>query len=122
MPGDKDRPVDGTILVSCGGMQAEGTLAGLTIAQGKEIFALECAQMGVALDAVARITTMDADDEAWKEVPGEQEDTILMLPSDRGLQIFEAVAKNVPDTYLIREADIALDFRNPDTLVTENEA
>ena len=115
MPGNKKNPVDGKILISYGEVQAEGRLMGETVARTKEVLAKELPEFGVPLDATARVVTMDNEDEAWKQVDSKEEDTIVSMSTEWGLQIFQGVAKAVPDSYVIRKADIFITFTDKAT-------
>ncbi|HTM68536.1 MAG TPA: hypothetical protein VL426_04505 [Candidatus Binatia bacterium] len=115
MPGDRNQPVDGRIIVQIGELQAEGNLAGLTIAKARELILAHLPDpTAMPADAVARVTTMDPKDAAWLSVASPQEDTLLMLTTDWGMQMFQGVSKTVPDDYVIRPADIHLSFKSPD--------
>ena len=113
MPGDRRNPVDGKIVVIYGKTKAQGDVVDLTIREVKVMFALQAPQSRMPLNAVARIATMDPEDAAWKALPSTEERVMLTLPTQWGLQIFQAVAKIVPDTYKVRSADICLEFTDP---------
>ncbi|HSD11934.1 MAG TPA: hypothetical protein VLC10_00095 [Patescibacteria group bacterium] len=112
MPGDRKKPIDGKIIVKYGELCGEGVLAGLTIAQARELIAREAPQLGLPADAIARITTMDDQAEAWTKIGAKQEDSIVTLSTDWGLQMFQGVSKDVPEDYVIRKEDIYLGFRD----------
>jgi len=112
MPGDRNKPIDGKIIIAIGELNAEAKFAGLTIAKAKEIILQHLPDPSVLpADAVARITTMDDQDEAWKKVEAEQQDSLLMLGAEWGMQMFQGVSKEVPDDYVIRTADVHLEFK-----------
>ncbi|HTK05359.1 MAG TPA: hypothetical protein VL500_07260 [Candidatus Eisenbacteria bacterium] len=115
MPGDRKKPIDGTIIVEIGELQAEGKLAGLTIAQARELILKNLPDpAAMPSDAVVRITTMDPEDETWKKIAGPQEEALVMRTADWGLQIFQGVSKTVPDDYVIRTMDVHLSFKAPE--------
>lgn len=102
------------IVIAYGDVQAGGKLAGLTVAEVKEIIARDVPQMQLPAGVVARLMTMDAIDAAWQKVTAPEEMSVLTHAGvDGKLAILQGVAKDVPDDYVIREADVYLEFRDP---------
>lgn len=113
MPGDPKRPVDGEILVSCDGMQGGGRLAGLSIAGVRDFVAKNLPEFVIPPSKIARVTTMDDKDEAWKRVASEQQVGLMMMKTDQGVMMYQGASKIVPETYVLREADVSLAFEDP---------
>ncbi len=113
MPGDMNNPVDGKTLIMFGKLQAEGEVAGLTIAEVKALFMNAAPQANLPANAVAEISTMDTEDPEWQAVSAPEKQKLLMVPTDQGLQMYQTVAKIVPDTYKVRRADVCLIFTDP---------
>ena len=112
MPGDKKNPIDGKITVEYEELQAEGKLVGLTVAQVRAMLLAQVSEFAaMPADVEGNVMTMDPDDEAWKQVQAKEEGTLMSLKTDWGVQMFQGVSKDVPDTYVIRKADIFLKFR-----------
>ena len=113
MPGDPKRPVDGEIIVSCDGLQGGGRLAGLSIAGVRAFVAKNLPEFVIPPEKIARVTTMDADDEAWKQVASEERVGLMMMKTDTGMLMYQGASKVVPETYVLREADVNLAFEDP---------
>jgi hypothetical protein len=109
------RPIDGKIIIMYGELSAEGTLVGADIAKVRRMIAAQLPESALPLpeNLHARIGTMDPDAEAWKTIAAAQEDRLLMLKVDGGMQMFQAASKVVPDTYVIRKEDVYLEFFVP---------
>lgn len=101
------------IVVAHGDIQGGGHLAGLTIAEVKEIIARDIPQMQLPDGVVARVMTMDAEDAAWQKVAAPEEMSVLTRGGEGGLTVLQGVTKEVPDDYVIRDADVYLEFRDP---------
>jgi hypothetical protein len=115
MPGDKNRPIDGKILIKYGKLNAEGTLVGASIAKVKGMMAAQLpeGEPPIPTNIAAKIATMDPEAEAWKQVAAPQEESLVMLSTDWGMQMFQAASKVVPDDYVIRKEDVFLEFFVP---------
>ncbi|MEY4745183.1 MAG: hypothetical protein RL272_1128 [Candidatus Parcubacteria bacterium] len=114
MPGDRNKPIDGKTMVKYGDMTAEGKIAGLTVAQVRELVARETPELGLPADAAARVVTMDDQEETWQKIAAAQEGSLVTRRTGWGVQMYQGVAKDVPDDYVIRKADIFLEFRDRD--------
>lgn len=115
MPGDRKNPIDGKIIIQFGELQAEGALVGATIAKVKGMMAAQLPKGSPPFpaDAVARISTMDPESEAWKKIEVPEQRSLVMLTIAEGLQMFDAATKIVPDDYVIRKEDVHLEFIAP---------
>lgn len=108
------RPVDGTIIIKVGDLTAKGKLGGLTVAKARELVLAQLPDPSVLpADAVARIATMAPDDDAWKKLPSPEQEVLVSCQADGGVQLFQCVSKEAPDDYVIRPADIFLEFLRP---------
>jgi len=114
MPGDPKRPIDGEILVSCDGMQGGGKLAGLSIAGVREFVAKNLPEFVIPPSKIARVTTMDAENDAWKQIASEQQVGLMMMSTPTGMMMYQGASKVVPETYVLREADVNLAFEDPE--------
>lgn len=102
------------IVIRVGKLTAEGYLVGLTVAKAKEMILDQLQDQAEFLAAAeARLMTMNDQDETWKAVPTPQEDGLFMRKSDQNVQMYQGVTKTVPDDYVIRAADVYLEFVAP---------
>ena len=109
MPGNRKNPVDGSMIIAFGELQADAKVVGLAVGRIKELLVAELPEFAtLPLDAEAQISTMDPDDETWTQIQAEQHDSMVTSSMEGGLQIFQAVSKTVPDSYVTRKADIYL--------------
>jgi len=112
MSGDRHDPVDANTLIIYGRTQAIGHVAGMTVAEAKEAFA-RAAKIDLPQGVIARLSTLDPSDAAWKAVPSKEVGARVGWPTEWGVRTYPAVAKVVPDTYRIRPSDICLALIDP---------
>lgn len=120
MSDDKNLPVDGTIMVEVGGLKATGALAGLTVAETRKLVQDQVAAglHGHAGDKIkelvctapVKIVTVDPESEAWTGIQSEEEESLVASSAPGSVTMIHAVAKIVPDDYVIRKADIYMKF------------
>ena len=90
-----------------------GRPAGMTIADVKRMLAVTMPQLKLPANAVAVVATMDPGADAWLAVRSEEADVLIQHSAGQTAQLYQAVAKIVPDTYQLRCADIYLLFADP---------
>lgn len=116
MPGDRKNPIDGKIIIKYGELEAEGMLIGATIAKVKAMLAEQLPEGAPPIPEglKARISTMDPTAGSWQAIEAPEEDRLIMLSAEWGMQMFQAAGKLVPDDYVIRKEDVHLEFVFPD--------
>lgn len=115
MTGNADKLGNPRIVIRVGKLTAEGHLLGLTVAKAREMVIDQLRDQAAFLaTAEVRLMTMDDQDKAWEAIPTPQEDGLFArTTSDRGVQMYQGVTKTVPDDYVIRAADVYLEFVAP---------
>lgn len=100
--------------IKYGELILKGAITGMTVAQVKELIIRELPFTKIPRDAIVRVLTLDSHDETWRRIETKEEVAILTIqpkPSD-AVTIYKGVQKDVPDSYIIRASDVALELRN----------